>query len=72
MEALFIFYAADEGHTHLFVDLTPVTCDGASEEEALEWAYEKHGQGRTIHNVDTGTREYLTERLNTAFHYAKD
>lgn len=71
MEALFIYFAPGVGHTHEFIDLTPVMTDGASEADAIDWAYEKYGNGREVFTVDAGEHAYLEERLNNVFWYAK-
>jgi hypothetical protein len=71
MEVLFIYFVPGVGHIKHFIDATPVLTDGATEEEAIEWAYEKYGRGREVVNVEFGTREYLMERVALAYHHVE-
>lgn len=71
MEVLFIYFAPGIGHTKEVIDATPVVADGASEEQAIEWAAEKFANGREIVGVEFGTPEHILERLALVYYYVE-
>jgi hypothetical protein len=73
MQVLLVFYSADIGHTHLVVDASPVLvagADSADMESAINWAYEKYGNGRECISSDIGTSNEIRARVQSVFSHS--
>jgi hypothetical protein len=65
-----IFVERGVGHTHILVDAEWLADEGASEENIIEWAYEKFGNGREVVGVEFGTESYVAERIKLVHGYS--
>ena len=65
-----LFFLANDEFTHIIVDASAAIADGADEESAADWAYEKFGNGRECIGVEAGTDAEIAERIELAHAYS--
>jgi hypothetical protein len=69
--ALF-FYSKESGHTHVIIDAESHIADGGTESSAIDWAYEKYGEGRDVVSCEFGHEDYVNERIKIAHHVSRE
>jgi hypothetical protein len=69
--ALF-FYSREDGHTHVIIDAESHIADGGTESSAIDWAYEKYGEGRALDSCEFGHEDHVKERIAIAHRVSRE